>query len=324
MENERVLIIGGAGSLGTELVKQLVERNEIMIFSRDEAKHWDLKNKFPGRRNLVTFIGDVRDACRVRTIVRRTEPSIIIAASALKQVDTCEYFPGESVDTNVMGTRNLIAALEDFDGDHPPGALCFISTDKACNPINVYGMCKSISEKLVLRAAEDIPKVRFVVTRYGNVMSSKGSVIPLFEHQGRDPKQEFLTVTDEQMTRFMMTLEESVTLINTAVLSGLSGELWVPALDSMRIGDLARYFSRRYGKPIRSIGIRPGEKIHEVLLNEEEAAFARRDGSYFITNYANRQRGVGKEFSSLDRVVTPDVLEQRLDAFLGPPAARAS
>lgn len=324
MENERILIIGGAGSLGTELVKKFVEHNEVMIFSRDEAKHWDLKNRFPGRRNLSTFIGDIRDAHRVRTVVRRTEPSVIIAASALKQVDTCQTFPGESVDTNVMGTRNLIAALEDFDGDNPPKVLCFISTDKACNPINVYGMCKSISEKLVLRAAEDIPKVRFVVTRYGNVMSSKGSVIPLFEHQGRNPNQQFLTVTDEQMTRFMMTLEESVTLIDTAVLSGLSGELWVPALDSMRIGDLARYFSRRYEKPTRTIGIRPGEKIHEVLLNEEEAAYAKRDGSYFIANYEKRERAVGKEFSSLDHVVTPEVLERRLDSFLGPRAARAS
>lgn len=317
MENERILILGGAGSLGTELVKRFVDLNELFVFSRDEAKHWELKNRFAGRDTLRTIVGDIRDAARVRDVVRKTEPSIVIHAAALKQVDTCELFPGESVDTNVAGTRHLLAALEEAGGSRRPKTVCFVSTDKACNPINVYGMCKSISEKLVLRAADENRGVKFVVTRYGNVLSSKGSVIPLFEAQARDPNQPFLTVTLEEMTRFMMTLEESVTLINSAILSGRSGDLWVPRLDSMRIGDLAAYFSRRCGKGVRRIGVRPGEKIHEVLLSQEEASIAKTVGDSFVVSRGSPVTRVVEEYSSKDHVVPPDLLAQRLDAFLG-------
>lgn len=340
----KILIFGGAGSLGTELVS--FYRNEycnIVVASRDEAKHWDLKNKFgtkhhvctvyqtnftsyvPGETKieefstLSTIVCDVRDKNRVKQVLREVNPDKIILAQALKQVDTCEENPTESVETNILGTRNVIEAIEErneYHTSHPK--VCFVSTDKACNPINTYGMCKSISEKMVLAISKK-SKSEYVITRYGNVISSKGSIIPLFLKQAETAKS--FTVTHPEMTRFMMLLSESVELIDRALMDGTSGEIWLPKLDSFRVQDLAEYFSEKYNKLIKIVGIRPGEKMHEILMTEEEGRrWEDRNKKYVIPTVEriSLSKDIKEHFdySSDKFVINKQELKRRLDLFL--------
>jgi UDP-glucose 4-epimerase len=313
---KKLLIFGGAGSLGNCLVdyyKDIAE--EIIVVSRDEAKHWELKNKFK-IPNLKTIICDVRDPRRVSQILRSENPTNIIIAQALKQVDTCENQPSESIDTNILGVRNIIDAIEEnsFRQDNKIENVCFVSTDKACNPINVYGMCKSISEKMISAVAKN-NTVKYVITRYGNVISSKGSIVPLFLKQSKENKS--FTVTDPEMTRFMMLLEESVRLIDTAMTHGISGSLWIPKLDSFNVMDLALFFSERYDKPIEIVGVRPGEKIHEILMNESEDAFRKEHFQTFVINHGTETRRLGAiEYSSRDHVISREELKSRMEEFL--------
>lgn len=271
-----MLIFGGAGSLGTCLVSRYLPIGyRVVVASRDEGKHWELKNKFRHTHaecfsNLFTEVCDVRDYERVYQVIAKSKPDIIIAAQAMKQVDTCEANPDECIKTNINGTQNIIRAVEN-QTNNSVGCVCFVSTDKACNPINVYGMSKSISERLILNVSRN-SATRYVVTRYGNVLSSKGSIVPLFMKQAADPSCKAFTVTHTDMTRFLMTLEESVDLIDDAITHGESGTLWIPSLSSMSIMHLAEYFSDKFNKPISVIGIRPGEKMHESLASSEEMA----------------------------------------------------
>lgn len=238
----------------------------------------------------------------------------------MKQVDTCEYYPEESVKTNIEGTFNILAAAtrsKMLGGELE--AFCFVSTDKACNPVNVYGMCKAISEKAVLRNAVDNPLFRHVVVRYGNVLSSKGSVLPLFMKQAADPGD--FTLTDERMTRFMMTLDQSVNLICNALDCGLNGDVWIPSLDSMRISDLAEFFSIKHGKGVKVTGVRPGEKIHEILHNEEESRYTRPILNNIVVNRmmpmpAMAGPAAGKDFSSSDCVISKEELARRMTLFM--------
>ena len=309
-----LLIFGGAGSLGTELVNYYQYKYKtITVVSRDEAKHWELRSKFPLVR---TVICDVRDRLRVEEVLLQVQPTTIIVAHALKQVDICEKFPLESIKTNVLGVENVISAIE--AGKRIGSSIetvCFISTDKACNPINVYGMCKSISERIVATAALN-SVVRYVICRYGNVISSKGSVIPLFLKQAHDSNCSAFTVTDKRMTRFMMTLTESVELIEKAIELGRSGDIWIPKLDSMCIMDLAEIFSEHFKKDIKTVGMRPGEKIHEVLMNEEEGAQYREELDCFVFNKENSKRSQITEYSSKDFVICREALNMRLKAYI--------
>lgn len=272
MYKERLLIFGGAGSLGTHLCENYASYREVHVASRDEAKHWDLKTKFP-RDSVHTHICDVRGKERVMEVISRVNPRTIIIAQALKQVDTCEKSPGESVDTNVQGVRNILSAIEKLH--HGSGSnietVLFVSTDKACQPINVYGMCKSISEKLVQSMGDHVPGVKFLTVRYGNVLNSKGSIVPLFMKQAKSPSTKSFTVTHVDMTRFFMTLTESVKLIDNTLSFGKTKEIWVPNLQSFKIIDLAEIFSEKYNKPIEIVGIRPGEKMHEMMISESES-----------------------------------------------------
>lgn len=338
----KLLIFGGAGSLGTELVRfyrKLVD--EIVVVSRDEAKHWELKNLFGTRykrgeyyrtgfsyvpvdelveewSTLRTLICDVRDSRRVHQVIRDESPDYIIIAQALKQVDTCEAQPSESIDTNILGVRNILDAIEENNSRSTTKCptVCFVSTDKACNPVNVYGMCKSISERMVATLSKT-SKSRYVTTRYGNVISSKGSLIPLFLKQAQSPDFKAFTVTDSRMTRFMMLLGESVQLIDDALTYGSKGDLWIPNLDSFNVMDLAEYFSQKYGKPIKLIGARPGEKIHELLMSEEEMLRAVPFfGRYVVNDSQELRKEEAKEYSSKDCVVSRQELSKRLDEFL--------
>jgi len=267
----------------------MLPTEDVAVYSRDEAKHWTIRNELSAGpladrlKHLQFFVGDIRDPERVREVIRRYTPGTIIIAAALKQVDTCELSPDEAVKTNLYGTQNVVDAVNNVA--IPPHSVLFVSTDKACAPVNVYGMCKAISERVVTSQAKDqVQKAtRFLAVRYGNVLESRGSIIPLFKHQGE--KGEFLTVTDPEMTRYVMTLDDSVTLIKRTLNEGKSGETWIPRLPSMKIGHLADIFAKRYGKVVKIIGLRPGEKRDEDLINESESVRLRHqteDHKYFV------------------------------------------
>lgn len=270
---QRYLIFGGTGSLGRKLIERLISHAEVCVYSRDEAKHWTIRNEFVGSQyesKLKFYVGDVRDRARVTEVIRQVKPSIVIMAAALKQVDTCELSPSESIMTNVIGTENVIAAVNSLN-QQTLHTVLFVSTDKACAPVNVYGMCKALSERIVTSQAQSgLSHVNYLAVRYGNVLESRGSIIPLFKYQAENA--EVLTVTDPNMTRFVMTLDDSVNLISNAITLGRNGDTWIPKLPSMRIGDLADIFSERFKKPIKTIGLRPGEKLHEDLINESESS----------------------------------------------------
>lgn len=292
----RYLIFGGTGSLGKKLIDRLISSHDVHVYSRDEAKHWTIKNelshKYENVKNVTFHVGDIRDYNRVKDVIRQVNPTHIIIAAALKQVDTCECSPNEAIATNITGTQNVIAAVKDLGPNPDLYAVLFVSTDKACSPVNVYGMCKSISERLVSsQVVQSINETRYLVVRYGNVLESRGSIIPLFKYQAET--QEFLTVTDPNMTRFVMTLDQSVDLIMMAFNFGKNGQTWIPDLKSMRIGDLAEIFAERHKKDIKTVGLRPGEKKHEDLINESEScrtymqASNKRGLCYIIENSIN-------------------------------------
>lgn len=283
IKGKSILIFGGTGSLGKKLIDRLSYSNSISVYSRDELKQWTLKNDLSIKGYSIEqpkfYVGDVRDYNRVKDVIRQVKPNIIILAAALKQVDTCELSPWESIQTNIHGTQNVISAINDVHSKKLETVL-YVSTDKASSPINTYGMCKAISERLITSQAsiERKDNVAFVCTRYGNVLESRGSIIPLFKYQSE--KNDCLTVTNPEMTRFVMTLDDSVDLISKAIVSGASGETWIPVIPSMRIGDLAELFSELSGKPIRVVGSRPGEKLHEDLINVSEATRTRKICDY--------------------------------------------
>jgi FlaA1/EpsC-like NDP-sugar epimerase len=269
MKNKKIMIIGGSGSLGMSLIENLGNDNELHILSTDESKHWAINNRF-NELNLNFAIADIRDYDRMNRIILRVNPEIIIIASALKHVDVCELNPKESIETNISGIVNVVNIVEDRQNELTNlETVLMVSTDKACSPINVYGMCKSISERVVLERARHIKNIKFVATRYGNVLETRGSIVPLFMHQAEH--NEYFTVTREDMTRFVMTLNDSVNLIVNCIENAKSGETFIPKIKSMNIMDLAEIFSKRYNKEIKIIGIRSGEKLHEDLINETES-----------------------------------------------------
>lgn len=269
----RYLIIGGTGSLGKKLISRLSSTDEISIYSRDELKQWTLATELQKRKqkNVKFFVGDIRDLTRLKNVIFQAQPNVIISAAALKQVDTCELSPSECIATNLTGTQNLISAVDDYSRAHTPGPdfkVLFVSTDKACAPCTIYGSAKMISERLITSQSSLENGIKYLCTRYGNVLESRGSIIPLFKYQAQHA--DHITVTNPDMTRFSMTLDESVDLIKEALEHGYSGDTWIPVIKSMRIGDVAEIFSELSGKPIKIVGTRPGEKMHEDLINSSE------------------------------------------------------
>lgn len=267
--DKKIMIIGGSGSLGMSLIKRLGMDNFLYILSRDESKHWALKNKFKGF-NINTIVCDIREPLRLESEIVRTNPNVIIIASALKHVNVCELSPEESIKTNLEGPLNVVNVVESRRHDLPNlETVLMVSTDKACSPINVYGMCKCISERVVLERGRYIDNIKFVATRYGNVLETRGSIVPLFMHQVKN--DDYITVTREDMTRFVMTLDDSVDLIINCIETSESGDTYIPKLNAMRVMDLAEIFAEKYNKEIKIIGIRSGEKINEDLINETES-----------------------------------------------------
>jgi UDP-N-acetylglucosamine 4,6-dehydratase len=267
LDGKTVLITGGTGSFGTTFVQHVLTQcrvKKLIIFSRDELKQYEMRHRFPEEHfpQLRYFIGDVRDRQRLYRAFDGVD--VVIHAAALKQVPTCEYNPLEAVNTNVIGTANVVdAAL-----DRRVEKVIALSTDKAANPINLYGATKLCADKLFTAANSYVGtgKTRFSVVRYGNVMGSRGSVIPFFKEQR---KTGVLSVTDVRMTRFWITQQQAVQFVLSCLERMGGGEIFIPKLPSMRIIDLARAIAPECD--IRHVGIRPGEKLHEVMVPEDDA-----------------------------------------------------
>jgi UDP-N-acetylglucosamine 4,6-dehydratase/5-epimerase len=263
-DGKTILVTGGTGSFGSKLIETLLGRHApaaIRVFSRDELKQSELRRRLDDER-LRYLIGDVRDLPRLTRAMRGVD--IVVHAAALKQVPACEYNPFEAVQTNVIGAENIVSAA--IENDVP--VTMALSSDKAVNPVNLYGATKLCAEKIVTQGntyAADSP-ARFASVRYGNVVGSRGSVIPLFK--GQAPSG-VVTITDERMTRFWITLEQAVDFVIDSMGRMGGGEIFVPRLPSMRVVDVANILAPEAEQ--RVIGIRPGEKIHEILLTGDEA-----------------------------------------------------
>ena len=280
---KKIMIFGGSGSLGYELISRYIGTNTIVNYSRDECKHWQMSMKFKSS-NLSFIIGDIRDTQRVETSIIRENPHIIISASALKHIDRCEFAVNECVLTNYTGILNVTNCIEkSLHMLTNLETVVFVSTDKACNPINAYGMAKALGEKIMIEKSLYIKPVKFVSVRYGNVLNSRGSIIPILHDKGQDPDVVDFSLTHPDMTRFVMTLEQSVNLIEHAILYAESGDIVIPSLVSMRVKDLIELFSEKYTKPMTITGLRPGEKMMESLINETQAmSMVKGSGYYYI------------------------------------------
>lgn len=271
IQNKKILLFGGSGSLGRKFIDTYIQNNEITNYSRDECKHWEMCLHYK-TSNLKCIIGDIRDYNNIENSILREEPHIIVIMAALKHIDRCEYAINECVQTNYMGPSNILNAIEK-NNDRLTNLECVImvSTDKACEPTNVYGMAKALAESAIVEKSLYIKNRKFVNIRYGNVLNSRGSIIPILHEKGKDPDVKEFTLTHLDMTRFVMTLEQSVDLIEYAIIYGKTGDTIIPKLISMKLIDLMEIFSEKYGKPIKIIGLRPGEKMLESLISETQA-----------------------------------------------------
>jgi len=296
LTGKRIVITGGTGSLGSVLVRRLLSGalgtpEQITVFSRDEAKQHTMRLAYQRLESatdeviyhnferLLRFqIGDVRDYASVTSVLR--DADLVFNAAALKQVPTCEYFPYEAVKTNITGAENIVRAIR--DGKLDVQMVVGISTDKAVKPVNVMGMTKAIQERIFIRANLECPGTRFVCARYGNVLASRGSVIPLFHHLIRLGGP--LSITDVEMTRFLLSLEEAVDTILAAVAHGEPGQTYIPRVPSARVVDIARALIGE--RPIETVvtGIRPGEKVHEILVSDEESNLTVAQDAYYVIN----------------------------------------
>lgn len=294
VEGKNVLVTGGTGSLGQAVVKRLLTGElgmpgRIVVISRDEAKQHDMRLSYLRRREatddviyrnstqLLRFIvGDMRDYQAVVRAVR--DAHLVIHAAALKQVPTCEYFPYEAIQTNLLGAQNLVRAIR--ENRTSVETVVGISTDKACKPINVMGMTKAIMERILIEANIGC-ETRFACVRYGNVIASRGSVVPLFLEQIANGGP--VTLTMKEMTRFLLTLDQAVDTVMTAVRSARAGETYVPRVPAARVEELADVMID--GRAIEKVftGIRPGEKVHEIMVSDEECyRTVSREGYYVI------------------------------------------
>lgn len=265
-EDSSVLVTGGTGSFGRTFVEHILKKRprKVIVFSRDELKQHEMWLALPdnGGLPLRYFIGDVRDAGRLQRAFQDVD--IVVHAAALKQVPACEYNPIEAVNTNILGATNIIEAAI----DQGVKRVIALSTDKAVSPVNMYGATKLVAEKLFVQGNSYVGRgrTRFSCVRYGNVVGSRGSVIPLFKQQRETGT---VTVTDPRMTRFWITLEQGVEFVTRCIEQMQGGEVFIPKIPSMRVVDLAKEIAP--GCEVAVTGIRPGEKLHELLISEDEA-----------------------------------------------------
>ena len=291
-KNKCLLITGGTGSFGNAVLDKFIDSdiNEIRIFSRDEKKQDDMRRKYQSDK-IKYFIGDVRDESSIDQAMKGVD--FVFHAAALKQVPSCEFYPMEAVKTNIVGTENMLnSAIK----NNIEKVIC-LSTDKAVYPINAMGVSKSLMEKVFVAKSRISSKTKIIGTRYGNVMASRGSVIPLFYDQIKNNSS--ITITDPNMTRFMMTLQNAVDLVIYAFKNGNTGDIFVQKAPSTTIGELAETMKSIFTSKskIKNIGIRHGEKMHETLLSQEERIVSEDLGEYFRIPADNRDLNYDKYFS---------------------------
>lgn len=317
-ENKVLMITGGTGSFGKAVLKRFLNTNvkEIRIFSRDEKKQEDMRISFANEK-LKFYIGDVRDPGSINQAMVGVD--YVFHAAALKQVPSCEFYPMEAVKTNVIGTENVLSAAVANDVDR----VVVLSTDKAVYPINAMGISKAMAEKVVVAKSRTVSNGGPVLccTRYGNVMASRGSVIPLFVNQIKSGEP--LTITDPSMTRFLMSLEESVDLVLHAFKNGQQGDIFVQKAPGSTIEDLASALVQLFDKhdcTIKTIGTRHGEKLFESLISREEMAKAEDMGRYYRIPADNRDLNYNKYFvegetdiSSLDDYTSHNTVRLTVD-----------
>jgi FlaA1/EpsC-like NDP-sugar epimerase len=320
IEDNQILIFGGTGSLGYKLNERYLNNNIIYNFSRDECKHWEMKIHFHHNKNMKFIIGNVGDKTIVEQSICRVNPTIIIIASAMKHIDQCEINTAESLKTNLLGTQNIIDSIEKNKAILTNlKTVIFVSSDKACSPINNYGMCKALSETFMIEKAHFLPEFKFINVRYGNVLNSRGSIIPLLHKLCQNPETKYLTLTHEYMTRFVMTLEQSVDLIEYAILNGETGDTIIPKLVSMNVKDLMEIFSEKYNKPIKITGLRSGEKMLESLINETQSSRLVINGDYShiksCITYPNIINNDIKDYNSKINPLTKEELKIYLETL---------
>jgi UDP-N-acetylglucosamine 4,6-dehydratase len=300
-DGSNILITGGTGSFGQKFVATLLSRHKprrVIVYSRDELKQYEMQQKFQ-QEQMRFFIGDVRDAERLRQATRDVD--FIVHAAALKQVPAAEYNPSECIKTNVGGAENVISAAI-ANGVKKVIAL---STDKAASPINLYGATKLLSDKLFVAANNTVGKqdTRFAVVRYGNVAGSRGSVMPLFQKLVSDDADE-IPITDPRMTRFWITLQEGVDFVMKSFQRMHGGELFVPKIPSTLITDIAEAIAP--GKPLKIIGIRPGEKLHELMISRDDSAHTFEFADHYVITPSIRFVNSGSyETNGLGETGTP-------------------
>jgi UDP-glucose 4-epimerase len=303
-KNKIILVTGGTGSFGNSVLPRFLDNgvSEIRIFSRDEKKQEDLRKKYNNKK-LKFYIGDVRDYRSVLNSVRGCH--FIFHAAALKQVPSCEFHPMEAVKTNILGTENVLEAAIDCAVNR----VIVLSTDKAVYPINAMGISKAMMEKVAIQKSRLTNKTIINITRYGNVMASRGSVIPLFIKQIMDKKP--ITITDNKMTRFMMSLEEAVDLVLYAFKEGKTGEIFVqksPATDIKTLANVLKNLLNVPNHPINIIGTRHGEKLFEVLLSREEKVRAKELKNYYCITPDQRDLNY-KKFTDIGEKKISDSVE---------------
>lgn len=330
LQNKTLLITGGTGSLGKRLVHRILSGElgtpkKVIILSRDEAKQHDMRMSYLHKlaatdeviyRNFMSVlefrIGDVRNFADVCSAVR--DADFVFNAAALKQVPVCEYFPTQAVLTNCLGAANIVRAIE--ENRFPVSTVIGISTDKACKPVNAMGMTKSIQERIFTSANVLNPRTRFVCVRYGNVLASRGSVIPLFHEQIKNGGP--VTVTVPEMTRFLLSLNQAVDAVFEALRGACAGEIYVPNAPAATMINIAKALIGDRRIDIKVTGIRPGEKLHEIMVSDEEANHCVRRGDYYairpmlpeLCGNDNEPNALKKEFSSADTVLSyPSTIE---------------
>jgi FlaA1/EpsC-like NDP-sugar epimerase len=324
LEGRTVLVTGGTGSMGRTFVRRVLTGElglprKVIVLSRDEAKQHEMRLDYLHRRastddaiyanflNVLEFrIGDVRSYEDMCSAVRQAD--IVVNAAALKQVPTCEYFPIQALQTNCLGAYNIVRAVE--ENGYPVQTVIGISTDKACKPVNVMGMTKAVQERIFVAANILNPKTRFICVRYGNVLASRGSVIPVFHDQIRAGGP--VTLTDPRMTRFLLTLDQAVDTVFAALREALPGETYVPLAPAATVENIARALIGDRGIAVKTIGVRPGEKMHEIMVSEEEIHHCVRRGDYLVIrpmlpelqgDEPAAPNALAREFSSEDAVI---------------------
>lgn len=309
LAGSKILITGGTGTFGSAFLDKALAAGaeEVRIFSRDEKKQYDMAQRYRKHDNVRFFLGDIRDRRSIDSAMQGVD--YVFHAAAMKQVPSCEQFPLEAIKTNINGSDNVLSlAIQ----KRVKKVVC-LSTDKAVYPTSAMGMTKAYMEKLAMQKAADQNRTEICVTRFGNIVASRGSAVPLFIEQVQNGMP--ITITDPEMTRFMMTVREATDLVEQAFMIGENGDLLVKRSKACTTGDLAKAVCRYLNLPAdyqtEIIGIRPGEKMHEALLTEEEAYLARMKGDYMVVSHKREHYGILEaEYRSdlAERMSADDVL----------------